>query len=167
MSLSVQARPLAEHDHGHGQVSVQGAIIDTPCAIAVESRDQSIVMATLPVTRLLRDGQGPKQVFSIHLINCTLTPALFDQHDWSKFRVTFDGPVSDGSLFALKGEGKGIGLQISDSNGNVALPGQAMPAGLLQPPDMIIRFYLRLVENHQPLRVGSYGATIRFKLDYY
>lgn len=154
-------------DQGHGVVSMQGAIIDTPCAIALESRDQSIVMANIPLAQVLREGKGPAQTFSIKLINCTLTPILANRPNWSKFSITFDGPGLGDGLFAVSGQGQGVGLEITDKNGNVALPGQRMLAATLEPTDIIVNFNLRLVKNNQPLRAGSYGAAIRFKLDYY
>lgn len=154
-------------EQGHGRVNMQGSIIDTPCVIDVESRDQSIVMATIPVGLIMRHGQGPTQPFSIRLENCTLTPKLPNKPDWSKFSITFDGPVSDGRLFAVNGEGKGVGLQIADDAGNMVLPRQAQPSSFLQSGTMTLNYTLRLVANHQTLHAGPYRAAIRFKLDYY
>ncbi|MGJ3356003.1 type 1 fimbrial protein, partial [Providencia sp. Je.9.19] len=47
---------VAANDAGHGRVNMQGAIIDTACAIAVESRDQVIDMDVIPFADVLRDG---------------------------------------------------------------------------------------------------------------
>ncbi|ALX93541.1 hypothetical protein AV650_08175 [Serratia fonticola] len=46
---------------GQGRVSMEGAIVETPCAIEVGDRDQSLVMDTLPVSQLIRDGRGPEK----------------------------------------------------------------------------------------------------------
>lgn len=42
---------------GWGKVNMHGAIIDTACAIAAGSRDQTIDMDTIPLGQIIRDGQ--------------------------------------------------------------------------------------------------------------
>ncbi|MHA0874433.1 fimbrial protein [Enterobacter pasteurii] len=152
---------------GHGKVSMQGAIIDTPCVIKVDSRDQAIDLITLPLDQIINAGVGPSKPFSIHLENCALEPMLPNHPDWSHFRVTFDGAITDGSLFALRGEARGVGLEIMDAAGNRMRPGIASSSGQLQPGAMRLDYSLRLVGNHQKLRAGAYQTTVRFKLDYF
>ncbi|WPU21985.1 fimbrial protein [Cedecea neteri] len=154
-------------DQGHGTVSMAGSIIDTPCAIDVPSRDQTIDMATLPLGQIIRDGQGPTSQFSIQLVNCTLTPLLPNRPDWSHFQVTFDGPTVRGNLFSVSGRARGVGLQIADAAGAIAVPGKPMPAYGLQLGDMRLNYTLRLVGDRHSLRAGTYQTTLRFKLDYF
>jgi type 1 fimbria pilin len=154
-------------DQGHGKVSMQGSIIDTPCAIAIGSRDQAIELITLPLDQIIRDGAGPAKPFSIHLENCVLQPLTPGRQPWSNFRVTFDGAATDGELFSLRGGVRGIGLEISDAQGNRILPGTTAQTGQLQPGAMRLDYSLRLVGNHQKLRAGAYSTTVRFKLDYF
>lgn len=155
------------HDQGHGVVNMAGSIIDTPCAIDVPSRDQTIDMATLPLGQIIRDGQGPTRPFSIQLVNCTLTPLLPNRPDWSHFQVTFDGPTAHDNLFSVSGRARGVGLQIADAAGVIAIPGKPMPAYGLQLGDMRLNYTLRLMGDHQTLRAGTYQTTLRFKLDYF
>lgn len=159
--------PLQASDQGHGRVSMEGSIIDTPCAIDVASQDQTIEMATVPVSDIVRNGSGPAQPFSIQLVNCTLASAAAKQSEFSHFLVTFDGSTERDNLFGVNGEARGVGLQIADATGSVAIPGQPMSAGELQPGDMNLNYTLRLMGNHQALVAGSYRTTVRFKLDYY
>ncbi|UJD79462.1 type 1 fimbrial protein [Serratia rubidaea] len=154
-------------NQGAGRVRMQGSIIDTPCAIDVDSRDQSVDMSVLPFGQIMHDGRGPSRPFSIRLVNCVLAHDNPNRPDWSTFRVTFDGPSSDGSLFALSGQGRGIGVLIADDAGNTALPGKQMPPGNLHADNMMLNYTIRLVADRKPLRAGEYRATIRFKLDYY
>ncbi|NRN27973.1 fimbrial protein [Photorhabdus heterorhabditis] len=151
---------------GYGRVSMQGAIIDTACAIDAGSRDQTIELATIPVSRVIRDGQGPERPFSIRLINCVFTSATSDKPDWRHFQVTFDG-VPDGNNFRLYGVTQGVALQITDIQGNQAYPGTPLPVGVLQEGHMILNYAMRLVGNHQLLQAGQYRTTVRFRLDYY
>jgi type 1 fimbria pilin len=154
-------------DQGAGRVRMQGSIIETPCAIAVNSRDQSIDMSVLPVEQIMRDGRGPRRPFSIRLVDCSLARESSDQPDWSTFRVTFDGATTNDNLFAVSGQGRGVGLRIADEAGNPALPGRQMPPGNLRPGSITLDYSIRLEADRKILRAGPYRATIRFKLDYY
>lgn len=154
-------------EHGTGRVRMQGSIIDTPCAIAVKSRDQSIDMNVLPVEQIMRDGYGPTMPFSIYLENCVLPQDNYNNPDWNSFRVTFDGSTTNDDLFSVRGHGAGVGLEICDNNGNVAYPGKTMPPGNLRVGNMKLDYKIRLKSDHNTLKAGAYRATIRFKMDYY
>lgn len=162
------AASLAAIAHqGQGMVNMQGSIVDVPCAIAVSSRDQSIDLAVLPVGQIMRDGQGPVSPFSIQLVNCSLQQMRPGRADWTQFRVTFAGEVTDSALFGISGHAAGVGIQITDVVGNVAQSGVPMPPGALVPGDTRLDYSLRLVGTHQILRAGAYRTTVRFKMDYY
>jgi len=156
----------AQHPQGWGRVSMQGAIIDTACAIAAGSRAQIIDMETVPVSDIIRNGQGIVHQLTIELINCILARPDSTLPDWKHFQVTFDGE-SDGELFGIQGEAKGIALQIADENGNLAVPGTPLPLRDISLGTMRMNYVIRLVSNNQPLLAGAYSSAIRFKLDYY
>ncbi|MVF05134.1 type 1 fimbrial protein [Serratia marcescens] len=156
----------ARPSQGWGQVNMQGAIINTACAIAAGSREQLIDMDVTPVADIIRDGSGGARYFSIELINCVLSRAESKLPDWSGFRVTFDGDA-DGELFEMHGGAKGIGLQIVDAEGNIAHPGNPLPIREILPERMLLNYQMRLVANNQPLQAGEYYSAVRFKMDYY
>lgn len=165
--IAAVASPAGAAHQGQGRVNMQGSIVDVPCAIAVNSRDQTVDLAVLPVGQIMRDGQGPASTFSIQLINCSLQPMRVGRTDWSQFRVTFAGEVTDRELFGVSGHAQGMGIQITDAVGNVAQSGVAMPPGALVAGDTRLDYSLRLVGTHQILRAGAYRTTVRFKMDYY
>lgn len=143
---------------------MQGAIIDTACAIAVESQEQTIDMEVVPLADIIRDGQGRTKPFSIKLVNCiTERP---EKEDWKQFQVTFDGDV-DGSLFSVRGDASGVALSISDTSGNIAKPGTPLPRDIISPGSMTLNYNLKLVANSHELKVGDYFSFVRFKLDYF
>jgi type 1 fimbria pilin len=145
---------------------MQGSIIDTACAIAAGSREQTIDMDTVPVGDIMRDGQGTTRPFSVELINCELSRPDPQLPDWHHFQVTFDGDA-DGSLFGVRGEAKGVALEIADSQGNKAMPGEPLPLGEIIPGSMKLDYTMKLVSNSQTLKAGRYTSAVRFKLDYY
>ncbi|CAI0837296.1 PAP fimbrial minor pilin protein precursor [Serratia quinivorans] len=149
---------------GWGVVNMQGSIIDTACAIAVDSREQSIDMGIIPVADIIRDGQGRSKPFSIDLINCVLERP--GKEAWKNFQVTFDGDT-EGALFGVHGGASGVGLQISDGLGNIAFPGKALPLMDIVPGDRQLNYSLKLVANNHALKSGDYFSSIRFKLDYF
>ncbi len=149
---------------GWGRVSMQGSIIDTACAIAVDSREQSIDMGIIPLADIILDGQGRSKPFSIDLVNCVLDRPGKD--DWKHFQVTFDGDP-EGNLFGVHGGASGVGLQISDSLGNIVTPGKVLPFVDITPGSMQLNYSLKLVANNHVLKSGDYFSSIRFKVDYF
>lgn len=109
---------------GWGRVNMQGAIIDTACAIAAGSRDQAIDMDTVPVADIIRDGRGVPRAFSIELVNCELSRAEKKGADWQYFQVTFDGNA-DGGYSVSMARQKALDCKLPMSAG--ILPGRAVP----------------------------------------
>ncbi|WP_273855346.1 fimbrial protein [Serratia liquefaciens] len=151
---------------GNGKVNVQGSITDAACAIAVESRDQSINIGVIPLADIYRDGQGEGKEFSIKLINCLLEHPSGRLQAWKQFQVVFDGNA-EGSLFNVQGGVTGVALRITDKFGNVAYPGKPLPLVDIQPGNMLLNYDIRLVANQRALKAGDYSSSIRFKLDYF
>lgn len=149
---------------GWGRVNMQGSVIDTACAIAVDNREQSVDMGVIPVADIIRDGQGHSKPFSIDLMNCVLDRP--GKEDWKHFQVTFDGDP-EGGAFGVRGRASGVGLQISDSQGNIASPGKPLPFVYIIPGSMQLNYSLKLVANNHTLKSGDYFSSIRFKLDYF
>lgn len=161
---SVQAK-----DMGHGTVQMHGEILDTACSVDTASRDQTVDMPAQPVSDLISHKASLERPFSIRLTNCVLariSPNSKPLDDWSKFQVTFDGN-HDNNAFGVEGDGKGVALQIRDDVGNVAIPGEPLPAGTLMPGSMQLNYSLRLIGDGETLQAGTYHTTIRYKLDYY
>ncbi|MEN4170713.1 fimbrial protein [Serratia marcescens] len=151
---------------GEGRVNMQGAIIDTACAIATESREQTVEMDIIPISDISRDGQGRSVPFSIELVNCVLERADKNLPDWKQFRITFDGHV-DGEMFGINGNASGIALKITDTAGNTARPGEPLPPTDILPGNYRLNYVMTLISNRRPLKAGDYFSSVRFKMDYY
>lgn len=151
---------------GWGRVSMQGAIIDTACAIELGNRDQTIDMAVVPIADIIRDGQGGGKSFVINLNNCELQHSAHQLPDWKNFQVTFDGDA-EGDSFKVQGSASGIALQISDIIGNIVKPGKPLPLENIIPGNMTLNYTIKLVKNNHALKSGEYSSSIRFKLNYF
>ncbi len=164
--LFCSAGPVIAGVQGLGRVNMQGAIIDTACAIATESREQIIHMDNFPISDIARDGQGKAVPFSIELVNCVLERADKSLPNWKQFQITFDGQA-DGNMFGVSGDISGLALKIIDSEGHVASPGVPLPARDITPGSYRLNYTMALISNRQPLRAGHYFSSVRFKMDYY
>ncbi|WP_236720706.1 fimbrial protein [Serratia marcescens] len=153
-------------NQGSGEVSVQGRIIASACAIDTDSRDQTINMGNIPIGRIIRDGQGEAYPFSIKLVNCALEKTPATKGNWRYFEITFDGE-NDSGLFGLHGEAKGIALKIIDAQGQIATPGVPLLKSEIEPNEMTLSYSIRLVGNNQIVDAGEHYSTVRYKMDYY
>ncbi|MGQ8775438.1 fimbrial protein [Serratia sp. NA_112.1] len=165
-SMLLFSKLLFAANQGSGEVSMQGRIIASACAIDTESRDQTINLGHMPISRIIRDGQGESHPFSIKLVNCVLERSATAQADWRYFEITFDGE-NDSGLFGLYGEAKGIALQITDAQGQSAIPGKPLSKSEIEPKAMMLSYSMRLVGNNQIVESGRYYSTVRYKMDYY
>lgn len=148
----------------YGRVSMQGAVINAACAIAVESREQTIDMGEVPLSDIIRNGQSRSKNFSIKLINCV--PERHGEIKWRQFRIVFDGEA-DGKLFSAHGRVSGVGIQISAANGNIIIPGKIVTVNDIVPGDILLNYTLKLVADRHALKSGDYSSAIRFWLDYF
>ncbi|WP_213133155.1 fimbrial protein [Citrobacter sp. FP75] len=167
MLLLMSYRAVSADDQGRGRLNMQGSIMDAACAIDVGSQRQLIEIEAISIGTMIRDSESFAIPFNIKLSNCSLTPDLQPRPDWSSFRITFDGPTTGDGLFSVNGGAKGIGLKISDKEGIVAIPGQAMQPQSLKAGSMLLGYKLRLVGDKSRLEAGEYDAFIRFKIDYF
>lgn len=151
---------------GWGVVNMQGAIIETACAISVESQNQSIDMEVISPADIIRSGKGRVKPFSIELLNCVSERHDKARPDWKHFQITFDGDA-EGDLFSVRGDASGIALKITDQNGKMALPGRPLEHVDIRSGVMKLNYNLHLVTNQSVLRVGEFFSAIRFTLDYF
>lgn len=149
-----------------GRINMQGAVIETACAIDIDSLDQTIDMSVLPLSKIMRDGQGIALPFTINLVKCVLLRMNNRLANWQYFQITFDG-LADNGLFGIEGRARGVALQIIDNAGNVVVPGEPLPMVAISEGGRQLNYSLKLVSNKKLLRSGEFTSAIRFKMDYY
>lgn len=161
----ITAFAAAPDNQGYIRVGMKGSIIDTPCNITGPDEDQIVDIGVEPVGDIIHNGRGSQRAFSIRLVNCSLKSSTPWLPDASRFQITFDGK-SDGTLFGIDGNASGVGLEIIDAEGNIAIPGTPLPTEQLLTGDMQLNYILRLVGDRHRLHAGNYHSTIRFKIEY-
>jgi type 1 fimbria pilin len=165
--LSGYCLPLLAANQGDGAVFIKGEVLYTPCAIDLDSRDQTIDMGETPVAEIATKGYGPTRHFTVRLINCLMLPSpghsLFDSE---YYQITFD-PMTGTERFGIRGEAEGIELTLRDTEGNRALPGVALPAKEVTQGTLNLHYALQIISDGKPLKSGAYQSLIRFRMDYY
>lgn len=155
---------LADNKTIIGKVNMQGSILETACAISMDSYDQSIDMGVIPMSLINQYGNSPVKYFSIKLIGCHLE-TLSGNH-WNYFTLTFDGPAKN-NLFELSGHAKGISLSLEDEKGNLIYPSTPLKEYSIIPGESNLKYGVKLTRNGLSLKSGGYRTTIKFKVDYH
>lgn len=156
----------AHENQGKGKITVSGEIVESACTISTDDIWQEIDFGNISLGEFA-DGNTPASLpLSIQLINCTLDKK--DGGVWSSTSITFDGKRDDHSknMFALTGDGKGIGINLTDINGSKAIPGQPLPAVPIQEGITNLRFNLSLERNGDVLTPGKLSSFLRFMVSY-
>ncbi|WP_318373713.1 fimbrial protein [Enterobacter sp.] len=156
---------LAASHQGRGKLNMTGQIVASACAIATDDVWQEIDFGSVPL-KDISSGTANSKAFYIHLLNCEMEKQNGEL--WKATQMTFDGSQesSNPRLFAMKGEGEGVALQISDAEGNTAIAGEALPAVELTGTHLDLKYNVQLVNNGKPLTAGEVSSLIRFMVTY-
>ena len=151
----------------HGSANFSGQVIAPACSLDMEDSYQSIDMGSIPVRDLQNTLLGPEKKIELRLRDCEWSSESAKTFTGSRFRLTFEGVRGNTQdKFSLSGQARGADLQIIDIKGYFAHSGKPMPPQLLTGNEQGLIYSLRLVRNHEPLKVGNYHAVLRFKIDY-
>lgn len=158
-------------------IQVSAKLVQAPCWMKLNSRDQTVVLPPVPTTQLSAVGnKSAKTDFRIEMRGCTSEPGVqVDKRSglktWSVdspvVSVMFTG-VQDAespSLFAVSGA-TGIALEITDSRGNTVLPGIATAPFIVQTINAAMPLQVALVRTSAPLTPGSWRAVLQFVVNY-
>lgn len=147
-----------------GILTMNGSILETPCAIAMESIDQSIDLGVEPISVLKQFGQGTRHPFSIKVIDCRISS--LSGEPWNTFSITFSGP-SENNNFLVFGDVSGIALRLEDEKGQWVIPNQPISLGGISQGDRLLNYGLRMISDHSTFIPGNFQSILSFKLDYY
>lgn len=171
------AASLENVDGEHGTLTVTGQLVDSPCQMSMESRDQSIDLGTLASAELAYPGARSQPVhFEVRLQGCLVasghmrdsqTDSTTSGKNQPVVDMAFTAPAdfSDPSLMKLSGV-EGIALRLTDNhNRDVRLGSHGIPQ-LLAPGDNSLHW--KVVAERVPGRLvpGAFRAITDFRLSY-
>lgn len=149
---------------GSGQITFQGEIMDSACAIKPGSSDQTITLAQVAKSQLSTGGVSPTETFQIELVGC-------DQGTLTNKTVTatFTGPGSADVTGALGivGTAGGAGIMMVDGSGKAITLGAATTAQQFQNNNNTLSFgaYLK-GKATGTITPGDFSAVTNFSLAY-
>ncbi|HIF2548594.1 TPA: fimbrial protein [Salmonella enterica] len=171
------AATLENVDGNHGILTIAGQLVDSPCRLSMESRDQTVDLGTLATADLANIGASSQPLeFMVHLEGCLrasghLRDARSDSTTWGVdqpvVNVAFMAPVdmSDPSLIKLNGV-QGIALRLKDARNHVVIPGSQGVPQLLIPGNNTLRWTIIAERIPGPLTPGAFRAVTDFRLSY-
>lgn len=144
-----------------GTVKLQGAILESACAISPDNAFQTVELGTIPLKNLERNGISQAYPFKIRLINCVLSD---DSGDGNKsIEVTFSG-FNEGNTDPLRN--RGLRLMVKDEQGHQITPGVPLTDIPIYAGEMILKYNIFLVANKKQAIAGSYYTTINMVVSY-
>lgn len=155
------------YNAGHGLIHMPGVILDAPCSIDVSSRYQTVNLSVSSIYGLMVNRFGPEKSITIKLVNCTYKHSNGDA-DWKSMRFAFIGDVDKNSpsLFSLRGNTSGVGVQVRGNDGLTILPGKTYEMGAPPNGEAELKYNVRLAADTAKLEPGKSYSTIKFLMDY-
>lgn len=157
----LMVRALA--DAGSTDVVFRGTLRAVPCLVDMESVEQTVAFSPIVARHFTHHHQSYPADFSIWLKECDLSVG-------SQVSVTFFGEKDavNPALFALIGTVEGLGLAITDGQGDTVLPGAIQQAVELTGTENQLMWLARLQRTTTTgeVTLGEYSAMITFQLQY-
>ncbi|KDO00466.2 fimbrial protein [Pseudomonas donghuensis] len=149
---------------GSGKVNFIGSIIDAPCSLDAESKDQTVRMDEISNKTLANQGESSMQSFNIELKQCDISKM-------KKVKVTFggDADITDPTLLGIAGSAKGAGIALTNGSGAQVKLGEASAARTLLEGNNTLAFgaFLRgTTAKDVAVTPGEFTATANFMLAY-
>lgn len=177
IAVGTEAASLEGVDGEHGMLTVTGELVDSPCRLSMDTRDQTVDLGTLASADLEYLGARSQPVIiKVRLEGCLLSSGgLYDVRTGTAtvsesqpvVDVSFMAPsdLNDASLMKLNGV-SGIALRITDSrNNDIRLGGHGVPL-LLTPGDNTLSWTVVAERVAGPMVPGAFKAITDFKLSY-
>ncbi|MBP6860746.1 MAG: type 1 fimbrial protein [Neisseriaceae bacterium] len=163
--ISLPAWGWASHQ-GRGQVDFNGEIVEVPCNIDTNSRDQTL---SYGVVSAKSNGLQSHKAFDIKLVDCTLASQNKPGYVYRKASIVFYGQPDpyDSSLLGVSGSAEGLGIKLLNHNQQHIVLGETHNDYELVNGDNSIHFFTELKFNQQPLKAGEFQALLQFVVSYF
>lgn len=152
-----------------GSVHFTGSVVDSACAVAQDSVDQTVTMGQVRLTAFgdnpaAGTAAGQKVPFSIKLADCDSTVS-------TQATVTFNGTAASGQSGVLDnaagaGGAQGVGIQIYDNDGSALDLGTASKAATLIDGTNTMNFSADYVATNSSVTAGDVDTTATFNVTY-
>lgn len=159
----------AVKDQGHGTVTFTGSIIEAPCSITPETKDQTVPLGQVSNVALKNGGHSTPKNFYIKLENCELTSAEPGKNNTVTVTFTGANSVDGADLLGITGTAKGAGIALTDGSGKLIKLGSPTSAQSLGNKNNTLSFaaYLQGSSADDAVIVpGEFQSVADFTLAY-
>ncbi|MEI9482402.1 fimbrial protein [Enterobacter cancerogenus] len=148
-------------DQGHGTITFQGSIIDSPCSITAETANQTVDLGQVSSTALNNGQTSSPKAFFIQLEQC-------DTKQLKEVSTTFTGAAdaTNAKMLGITGSAKGAGIVITDGSGTPVELGVASKAQKIGDGSNKLSFSAYLQSSGASVTAGDFSSTADFTLAY-
>jgi len=163
--LFAVAASASAKNMGKGKVGFEGEIVEVPCSIATESREQAVSFGDISA----RSGANLRKEVVIRLVDCELGSKQRPGYIYETAQIKFSGEAdpNDPTLLAIKGDAKGLSFHLStDEGAKISLDTSKHDYELVE-GNNTLRFLTELKVDKNQQRAGNFYATLRFIFSYF
>ncbi|KNC88192.1 fimbrial protein [Trabulsiella odontotermitis] len=165
LPLSVIAT-LQTANASDGTIQFNGSIVDSPCVISSESKNQEVDMGAVKSSTFAATGdKSTAAPFQIKLEECDLTAGK------TKVNVVFNGIGDDDDTSLLSvdngaGSATGVGIGIFDAKGQAISLNEGASLEDLTEGNTTLNYDARYVSTKDAVTIGSANGQVDFSLTY-
>ncbi|WP_054178528.1 fimbrial protein [Trabulsiella odontotermitis] len=149
-----------------GTIKFNGSIVDSPCVISSESKNQEVDLGAVKSSTFAATGdKSTATPFQIKLEECDLTAGQ------TKVNVVFTGIGDDDDTSLLSvdngaGSATGVGIGLFDAKGEAIALNDGASLEALSEGETILNYDARYVSTKDAVTVGSASGQVDFSLTY-
>jgi len=177
IATPVEQTPSSRVDGEYGVLRVEGELVDSPCRLALDSRDQTVDLGILAAATLAHPGARSLPFpFTIRLQDCLVASGSSRDPRTDTLIQDSSRPVVNISLIALPDSNEtelvalrgteGLALRITDSQQRVIVPGAPGLPQFLTPGDNVLTWNIAAERTSATLKPGPFYAVADFRLSY-
>ncbi|WP_431810075.1 fimbrial protein [Jejubacter sp. L23] len=166
LTASVAAGELV---NTHGNVKMQGEIVEAACYVDPRDRDLLVEFGDMSAREISDIPEGlTSHNFSIHLRGCSLASPNKPGSVYHSASITFTGNTDrhNKNLFVAYSPSDSFGIELFDYKGRNITPGVPSPDYELSAGSNVLRFRAALVSHDRHVTAGEFSAVAHFVIDY-
>lgn len=160
-------------DQGSGRVIFTGSIIDAPCSVNPDHKEQEVDLGQIASVQLENNGVSTPRNFQIELENCALNTSEDDDGNVittaPSVSVKFGGSPAvpdDKTWFGITGTASGAGVVITDGSGTkIPVNGSTVARDLIE-GNNTLAFSAYLQGLGGTITTGEFQSIADFTLSY-
>lgn len=169
LTLMMASAMANESVNTHGNVKMQGEIVEAACYVDPHDRDLLVEFGDMSAREISEVPDGlTSHNFSIHLRGCSLASTRKTGSVYHSASITFTGNTDrhNKNLFVAYSPTDTFGIELFDYKGRSIIPGVPSPDYELSAGSNVLRFRAALISHDRHITAGEFSAVAHFVIDY-